>query len=601
MKRFAFCLMFVSVLWLGLATGVDVAKADYASAQATQPVAIQAAEDEAPDEADEKEADDDADEEKSEKATSEGEAKSADTSDEKDSEEKTEDEAEETKEEKAAADKKEKKEAEKAEEAPKEKAEAKAESKETTKSEEKKRKTYKVEPKRLKIDLALDGTFVASKMEDVWLRPEAWTDYEIVEVVEHGEKVHKGETLIKFDNEKINEAIEDLELDQRLNELAIRKTEEEMPRMEKTLKLDFAAAERANSQAKEDFERYREIDRPFMEKTAEYMVKFYDFNLGYEKDELEQLEKMYEADDLTEDTEEIVLKRQKSAVEFAEFSLENAKLSRDETLKISLPRYDIRIKEALERTEMAQARARMALSIDLNQARYELEQRKKARTKSLDRHAKLLEDRGLIEIKSPADGIVFYGQNVNGRWSDTGTLINKYKPKNKVSPGSVLMTIVEPRPLFVLSSIDEGKRPDVKDGLKAKVALPAEDAERIGGEIKSISPIPTGPGKFEVKLDVDQEQIPDWIAPGMGCKIQITTYDKKEAILVPKAAVRDDEDNEDQKYVWIVDAEDEEAKPERRNVKIGKRKGEEIEILKGLKKGDVVSLEDESEKAKKES
>jgi hypothetical protein len=53
--------------------------------------------------------------------------------------------------------------------------------------------------------------------------------------------------------------------------------------------------------------------------------------------------------------------------------------------------------------------------------------------------------------------------------------------------------------------------------------------------------------------------------------------------------------------VWIVDAEDEEAKPERRNVKIGKRKGEEIEILKGLKKGDVVSLEDESEKAKKES
>ena len=67
----------------------------------------------------------------------------------------------------------------------------------------------------------------------------------------------------------------------------------------------------------------------------------------------------------------------------------------------------------------------MALSLDLNRARYELEQRKKARTKSLDRHAKLLADRELMEIKSPADGIVYYGQCVNGRWSDTASLINQ--------------------------------------------------------------------------------------------------------------------------------------------------------------------------------
>ena len=73
----------------------------------------------------------------------------------------------------------------------------------------------------MKIDVPLDGTFVASKMTEVPFRPEAWTDYEIVEVVEHGNKVHKGETLFKFDDEKINEAIADLELEQRLNELAI--------------------------------------------------------------------------------------------------------------------------------------------------------------------------------------------------------------------------------------------------------------------------------------------------------------------------------------------------------------------------------------------
>jgi multidrug resistance efflux pump len=500
------------------------------------------------------------------------------------------------KDDKPAATEAEKKETPSSEEADKEKSAAKPKEKTKDKPEAKKRKTYKVEPKRMKIDLALDGTFVASKMKEVPLRPEAWTDYEIIEVVEHGKKVRQGETLFKFDDEKLNEAIADLELEQRLNELAILKSEEEMPRMEKTLKLDFAAAERANEQAKEDLQRYQEIDRPMMVKSAEFLVKYYDFMFHYEKDELEQLEKMYEADDLTEETEEIVLKRQRTSLEFAEFSLENAKLNRDETLKVSLPRYDIRIKEALERADLAQARAQMALSLDLNRARYELEQRKKARTKSLDRHAKLLEDRGLMQIESPADGVVFYGQSLNGRWSDTSTLINKYKPESNVSPGSILMTIVETRPLYVTSNLDEGKRPDVSNGQKAKISLPAEGADRIAADVKSISPIPVSPGKFEINFDPAQDEIPDWIVPGMSCKIQLTTYDKKDALVVPKAAVHDDEDNEDQKYVWLVDPDDEEAKPKRRNVKLGKRKGDDVEIIKGLKKGDVISLEDESKK-----
>jgi hypothetical protein len=470
-----------------------------------------------------------------------------------------------------------------------------------SKPQAKKRKTHKVEPKRLKISITLDGTFVARNMEEVPLRPETWTDYEIEEIVEHGANARKGETLIQFDSEKIDEAIADLELEQRLNELAILRADEELPRMEKTLKLDFDDAERASQQAKEDFERYKEIERPMAVKSAEFMVKYYDFMLNYEKDELEQLEKMYEADDLTEETEEIVLKRQRNSVEFAEFELESARVDRDDTLKVRLPRMDIRVKEALERTALARARAQTALSLDLSRARYEQEQRKKARTKSLDKHTKLLADRELIEIESPADGIVYYGQNVNGRWSDTQTLINKYKPHSNVAPGSILMTIVESRPLFVTSTVEEASRPDVKDGQKAKISLPAETADRLGCEVKSISSIPVSPGKFEINFDVEQEQIPDWIVPGMSCKVQIVTYDKKAALVVPKAAIHDDEDNEDQKYVWLVDPDDDEAKPQRRNVKLGKRKGEEVEVIKGLKKGDVVSLEDESKTKEKDS
>jgi multidrug resistance efflux pump len=479
-----------------------------------------------------------------------------------------------------------------------EKPAAKAEEKPAAKAEAKKRKTYKLEPKRLKVVVPLDGTFVARKTEEVALRPEVWSEYEIVDVVEHGTKVSKGQRLFKFDSEKINEAIQDLELEQRLNDLAIAKAEDEMPRMEKTLKMDFEDADRANNNAKDDNKRYNDVDRPLAVKSAQFMLKYYKFMLDYEKDELKELEKMYKADDLTEETEEIVLKRQRNQVEFAQFSMDGAKVESEEMLNVFIPRMDIRMKQMLDRTALAKSRAQNALSLDLDRARAELDQRKKMRTKSLDRHRKILGDKELMEIKAPADGIVFYGQCVNGRWSDTPSLITRYKPHNKVMGDTVLMTIVESRPRYVTSTVDEAKRPEVADGEKVKVAFPAEGTDRADGKVKSISPIPVSSGKFEITFDVDQEQIPDWVIAGMNCKIQITTYDKADALAVPKKAVHDDKDDPDKHYVWLVDPDDAEAKPEKRFVKLGKRKDDEVEVVKGLKKGNVISLDDEEAKDK---
>jgi multidrug efflux pump subunit AcrA (membrane-fusion protein) len=249
---------------------------------------------------------------------------------------------------------------------------------------------------------------------------------------------------------------------------------------------------------------------------------------------------------------------------------------------------------------MALARAKLALSVDLNQARYELEQRKEAREKSLDRHAKLLADRALMEIKAPTDGIVFYGQCVNGRWSDTSSLINKYKPHSNVTPGSIVMTVVKERPMYITATLDEGKRPEVSDGRKASITLPADGADRLEAKVNEISRIPVSPGKFEVEFELSQENIPEWVVAGTSCKITVKSYDKKDALTAPKAALHDDEEDENKKYVWVVDPDDEDAKPQRRNVTVGKRSGDDVEIVKGLKEGDVVSLEDESKKSDEE-
>ena len=99
-------------------------------------------------------------------------------------------------------------------------------------------------------------------------------------------------------------------------------------------------------------------------KSIEYSLKNAQFQLDYSQDELDQLEKMYEADDLTEDTEEIVLKRSRTEVDFAKFNLEQTKQFCDELLKIRLPRFDIEIKESLDKAALALAQAKTALALD---------------------------------------------------------------------------------------------------------------------------------------------------------------------------------------------------------------------------------------------
>jgi len=460
----------------------------------------------------------------------------------------------------------------------------------------KERKTSKAKKERLKVVVTLNGIFTADQITLVALRPKVWSQFKIVEIVDHGTEVHAGETLVKFDQEKFDQELADLELQLHLSELAIRKAEEELPRQEKSLAMASSEAERNDKNAHEDFDRFYKTDRPMLLKAVKYALKYAQFQLDYQQDELDQLEKMYEADDLTEATEEIVLKRSRMQVDFAKFNLEQTKLYCDELLQVRLPRFEIELKESLDKAKLSLAKARTALALDVNRARYDLEQQRQKRIKSLDRHAKLLADRSQLELKAPADGIIYYGKCDDGKWSNMASMIDKLKPHNNVPANTVMFTIVERRPLVVLAQVDEAQRPEFSAGQMAKIVPPVENAEWLPAKLASVTAVPVATGKFNAQFDFTGTELPDWIVAGMSCKVKVTTYDKQDALVLPKKSVHTDKLDGELKYVWLVDPKDADAKPERRNVKLGKTSGENVEIISGLKPGDVVSLEDEDKK-----
>lgn len=389
-------------------------------------------------------------------------------------------------------------------------------------------KATDVDKKQEESTVEAKGTFVASVAVAVELKPEEWSDFKIAEVVPHGTEVHKGQILVEFEGKKIKEAIDELELELQIEELNLIKAEVEVPRTIKKLEESFEQAERNLENAKADYDHYREVERKLNIKGIEMRLKGTKQSVENIREELRQLEKMYEADDITEETEEIILHRQRAAVEQANFRLEQAILSHDRELEVVLPRTDIAKKEALEEVEKAFEAAKLAVKTEVNRARYDLQKQKRAHQKNLEKHAKLTSDLSLLTLKAPIDGVVYYGKSKNGKWSEVASLIEKYQPEGAASAGT-LMTIVAPGPLLFVTTVGEADLLRFEKGKKAMIQPTAAGSEPIQARVKSISPVMVDDGKFAMHLEVAEDH-PEWLLPGMTgtATVELEGSDKSE-------------------------------------------------------------------------
>lgn len=453
--------------------------------------------------------------------------------------------------------------------------------------------THKVEKEPFKVEVSVKGVLEAEDMTEVYIRPEAWLPNSggmltVLKAVEHGTVVRKGATLVSLDLERIDQAIRDLENESRLTEASIRQAEEELPVLTKSTPLDVAAAERARRIADEDLKRFLDLDRDLTEKNAEFSVKSSAHYLEYAKEELKQLEKMYRANDLREETEEIILKRQRNAVESAAYYLKQAEIHRDETVKIELPRKEQTLKEAALKQALALEKARSGLPLTLNQKVLALDKLKYERDKSAERLKKLRHDRDNMTIKAPADGIVYYGKCQHGQWSSAATLAGKLQHGGMVMPDEVLLTIVKARPVFIRATVEEKDLQHVHAGAKGKAVAATLPDLKLPAIIKEVSEIPVAPGNFEAKIGVDLAKGAESLMPGVACAVKLIAYAKADALTVPVAAVFTEELDDEQHFVYLVGKD---GKGVKQAVSVGKKSATKAEILHGLHEGDEILLE----------
>jgi HlyD family secretion protein len=442
-----------------------------------------------------------------------------------------------------------------------------------------------VEPK----PFAVETSFSATALPDpaavlLQAQPKAWADFKITKIAAHGSKVTKGDVLLAFDTENIVKKIEDSRRSLASSELALAQAELDLKNLEETSPHKIEALRRAARIAKEENTYFTQTRRKAAGDTADQALKRAKERLDNEQEELKQLAAMYKADDITEDTEEIILTRQKDAVAAADFALQMETLDHKRSHDVTLPREAVTLTEAERDTAIALAKAELDIPRAIQLKKIELAGQKSTLEREKTAITELEHDHTLFEIKAPADGWFYHGPIENGRWVPNPDLlktlaIHGHPPVNRPIATFVPATAK----LSLVAFVDEAAARSLKAELAGTATLTGREDLEIPAKLATIAPTPGTDGTYRADLTATW---PKDLTPvtGSTAKVTIESYRSDKTIALPSKAITRGPAG------WTVDVKLADGKTEKRVVKRGRSSGEEAEILSGLEAGQVIVI-----------
>lgn len=363
--------------------------------------------------------------------------------------------------------------------------------------------------------IKLTGTFEAIRQFEVSADNQHLTDLKLERIVPFGAAVTKEQTLVWFETEPLDDKIRSAETDLALARLDLESDEFTHQQFLKKQALDKAKADRDRKLAQQTYDNYQRADRDRAIKQAEFSLASSEFSLESATEEYRQLEQMYKEDDLTEESEEIVLRRAKRAMESAAFSLERAKIQAERTIKQSIPNDDANQEDALTRATMDHEKSVHSLSIEKQKRDLELQRKRRKVNDQADELGEMRTERKKVVLKSDIDGIFVYGEIVRGklpakqvRW-DKGSSVNGKQ---------VLGTVVDPSKLQVRMELPEEHLATVRAGVTCKVIPKSMPGVELNGVVKSVGIVPIAAEKYDCVINVRGKSLAD-VLPAMTCDV----------------------------------------------------------------------------------
>ena len=451
-----------------------------------------------------------------------------------------------------------------------------------------------VESKPFRIERSFTATLLPAKPHLIAIDPEGWGDFTIESILPHGTTVKKGDVLVKFDRESYDRKLEDTKRAVQAQALSLASQELAFQKLEEETALKLASSKRAQRVASEELAYFTATGRKTQEEETVDNLESSKRRLEAAQEELKQLKMMYEADDLTEQTEEIILKRQEFAVKSSELDFKHAELYAKRALDVLIPRKAEGLETDAKTTSIDLEKAEKNLPRALENARLDLEAGRIAAARSKQDLAEMEKDGVLLELKAPADGTFYHGSLDEGRWT-LGELAKVLVKGGKVPFIRPFASLIPAEPdLQLVAQVDEATARTLRKPLKGSLTATGREDIALTATLEKVATLPAVDGKYRVDLT------PEWpedekleypadldVAAGMNFECRFIVHQEVQAITLPAKALQQGEGG-----TWTVQVKTADGKGASRPVIRGRVSGDKVEIASGLENGQVVVVPD---------
>ncbi|MDQ7778549.1 MAG: HlyD family efflux transporter periplasmic adaptor subunit [Planctomycetota bacterium] len=349
---------------------------------------------------------------------------------------------------------------------------------------------------------------------------------------------------------------------------------------------DIEQARRRKTYAAEDLENYKTIEWPLAKDRSENGIRWQEASLADAQTELDQLEEMYKASELSGKTKEIVLERARRDIELRKnelgFARRSSAFDEEKERPRYLANYETELNAATIDLQLLETRTAMSID-DLKQtiAWQEMEV-----VKAEESLANLTADRAAMTAKSPIAGSVVHGDlvaRIAAGWPGSPAPHECFAAGMNVQDEQVVLTVYTNEKYRVRLVVAEESWRLVRKGMEVKVRLTAIPGKQFHGRVVELADMPdcTDNNRHAFSAIVELEETDMLFRPGLEACAEYALDEVPDALVVPAHLVSDKGGRNF--CLVVVDGANKE-----REIFVGGRRGDEIWIAGGLEEGDIL-------------
>jgi HlyD family secretion protein len=409
---------------------------------------------------------------------------------------------------------------------------------------------------------------------------ETETNAQILEIVEDGQRVQKGDLLVKLDVSELQDRIlteqnkvanAEASYQQAKEQLAIKDLQHETDLDSAILRVDLA---------KLDIKKYEEAEYPQDVRKAQMNITLAEEELNRAKTKLTDTRTLVEKGFTNrQELETAELEVQRKEVDLLN-KKEDLRILKEYTHEKDLKKLKNEQRKAeadLEKIKKTYKTERASTLVNLESRQTNLEIARNQLNRITERLDK-------AEVYSEYEGLVFYAASRH-RWSNDP----------EVQVGSTMRRQQEILEFPDLSAwkvgvgVPESLIDQVEVGQKALVTIDAIPGAVIKAEVFKISVVPNraawwDPNSKVYTVDLDVTEYGDlFLKPGMSAMVEIITEERENVLQVPLQSVRTEGDKQ---FVYLVKGK----KPVKTSVEVGVFNDVNIEIISGVNESDTVLM-----------